>query len=148
MLLNCGVVEDSWESLGQQGDQISQPWRKSTLYIHWKDWCWSWSSNTLATWCEEPTYWRRPWCWERFKVGEEGDNREWDGQMAITDSMDMSLGIFWETMKDRESWHAAVHGVTKGWTRLGYWTTTKRSLSRWWLSCSTFRQWSDFSAKK
>ena len=29
--------------------------RKSTVTIHWKDWCWSWSSNTLATWCEKPT---------------------------------------------------------------------------------------------
>ena len=48
---------------------------------HWKDWCWSWSSNTLATWCEELTHWKRPWCWERLKVGE-GDGRGWDGWMA------------------------------------------------------------------
>ena len=33
---------------------------KSTLTIHWKDWCWSWSSNTLATWCEEVTHWIKP----------------------------------------------------------------------------------------
>ena len=39
---------------------------------------WSWNSNTLATWCEELTHWKRPWCWERLKVGGEGDNREWD----------------------------------------------------------------------
>ena len=49
MLLNCGVGEDSWESLGLQGDQTSQSERKSVLNIHWKDWCWSWNSNTLAT---------------------------------------------------------------------------------------------------
>ena len=36
--------------------------KKSTLNIHWKDWCWSWSPNTLATWCEEPTHCKRPWC--------------------------------------------------------------------------------------
>ena len=36
-------------SLGQQGDQTSQSWRKSVLNIHWKNWCWSWSSNPLAT---------------------------------------------------------------------------------------------------
>ena len=36
MLLNCGVGEDSWESLGHQGDQTSQSWRKSVLNIHWK----------------------------------------------------------------------------------------------------------------
>ena len=52
-LWNCGAVEDSWESLGQQGDQTSQSLRKSTLNIHWKDWCWGWSSNTLATWCKK-----------------------------------------------------------------------------------------------
>ena len=39
MLLNCGIGEDSWESLGQQGDQTSQSQRKSVLNIHWKDWC-------------------------------------------------------------------------------------------------------------
>ena len=39
--------------------------KKSTLNIHWKDWCWSWNSSTFATWCKEPTNWKRPWCWER-----------------------------------------------------------------------------------
>jgi len=52
MVLNCCVGEDSWESLGLQGDPTSQSKRKSVLHIHWKDWCWSWNSNTLATWCK------------------------------------------------------------------------------------------------
>ena len=56
MPLNCGVGEDSWKFLGLHVDQTSQPWRKSTLNIHWKDWCWSWKSNTLATWCKELTH--------------------------------------------------------------------------------------------
>ena len=55
---------------------------KSVLTIHWKDWCWSWNSNTLDTWCEELTHWKKPWCWERLKVGGEGDNRGWDGWIA------------------------------------------------------------------
>ena len=41
--------------------------------------CWSWSSNTLAPWFEEPVHWKRLWCWERLKAGGEGGCREWDG---------------------------------------------------------------------
>ena len=55
---------------------------KSVLNIHWKGWCWSWNSNTLATSCEKLTHQKRPWCWERLKMGGEGDNRGWDGWMA------------------------------------------------------------------
>ena len=60
----------------------SQSLGKSVLNIHWKDWCWSWNSNTLSTWYEELTHWKRPWCWERLKAGGEGDDRGWDGWMA------------------------------------------------------------------
>ena len=43
------------------------PWtarrsNQSILKVHWRDWCWSWSSNTLATWCEELTHWKKHWC--------------------------------------------------------------------------------------
>ena len=79
--LNCGVGEDSWQSIGLQGDQTSPSWRKSILNIPWKDWCWSWISNTLPTWCKELTHKKRPRCWERLKEGE-GDDRGWDGWMA------------------------------------------------------------------
>ena len=46
--LNCGTGEGSWESLRQQGNQTGQSYRKSTLNIHWKDWCWSRNFNTLG----------------------------------------------------------------------------------------------------
>ena len=82
MLLICDVGEDSWESLGLQGDPTSPSWRKSVLNIHWKNWCWSWNSSILATWCKELTHWKRPWSWERLKVGGEGNDRGWDGWMA------------------------------------------------------------------
>ena len=65
-----------------KGDPTSPSERKSVLNIHWKDWCQSWNSNTLATWYEELTHWKRPWRWERLKAGREGDNRGWDGWMA------------------------------------------------------------------
>ena len=50
--------------------------------IHWKDWCWSWNANTLATSYEELTHWKRLWCWEGLGAGGEGDDRGWDGWMA------------------------------------------------------------------
>ena len=43
---------------------------------------WCQSSNTLATWREELTHWKRPWCWERLRAGGEGDDRGWDGWIA------------------------------------------------------------------
>ena len=74
MLLNYGVGEDSWESLGLQGDPTSTSWR-SVLGVHWKDWCWSWNSNTLATSCEELTHWKSLCCWEGLGTGGEEDAR-------------------------------------------------------------------------
>ena len=63
-------------------DQTSQSWRKSVLNIHWKDSCWSWNSNTLATWCDELTHYKQPWCWERLRARGERDDRGWNGWMA------------------------------------------------------------------
>ena len=65
---------------------------------HWKDWCWSWNSNTLATWCEELTHLKRPWCWARLRAGGEGDDRGWDGWMpSLTwwTSVWASSGSWW-----------------------------------------------------
>ena len=50
--------------------------------VCWRDWCWSWNSNTLTTWCGELTHWERPQCWERLRAVGEGDDREWDGWMV------------------------------------------------------------------
>ena len=56
--------------------------RRSALGVHWKDWCWSWNCNTLATWWEELTHLKRPWGWERLRAGGEGHDRRWNGWMA------------------------------------------------------------------
>ena len=56
---------------------------KENPEIHRKDWCWSWSSNTLATWCEELTHCKRPWFWERLQAGRAGGDRRWGGWMAL-----------------------------------------------------------------
>ena len=50
--------------------------RKSTLNIHWKDWYWSLSSNTLATLCELLTHWKRPWLWEGLGPEEKGTTED------------------------------------------------------------------------
>ena len=50
--------------------------KRSVLGVHWRDWCWSWNSNTLATWHEELTHWKRPWRWERLKVEEKGTTED------------------------------------------------------------------------
>ena len=55
----------------------TQPW----IFIGRTD-GWSWNSNTLATWYDELTHCKRPWCWERLKAGREGDDKGWDGWMA------------------------------------------------------------------
>ena len=112
------VLEKTRESLGLQGDQTIQSQRKSTLNIYWKDWYWSWSSNTLATWYKELTHWKRPWCWEGLKAGGEGDDRGWDGWMASP------IQWTWVWANSRRWWRtgkpgvAAVHRVAKSQTLL------------------------------
>ena len=60
------------------------PWtaRRSVLGVNWKDWCWSWNSNTLATWCKDLTHLKRLWCWERLRARGGGDYRGWDVWMV------------------------------------------------------------------
>ena len=66
---------------------------------YWKDWCWSWSSSSLATWYEELTHWKRPWCWERLKAGREGYDRGWDSWMDHWTWVWTSSRNWWRTGK-------------------------------------------------
>ena len=100
---------------------------KSSLNICWKDCCWSF--NVLITWCEEPTYWKRPWCWERLRAGAEEGIGGWDGWMASP----MQWLWIWANsrrVEDRGAWQATVHGVAKTRTQLNNWTTTKGGTTR------------------
>ena len=127
MLLNCGVGEDSWESLGLQGDPTSPFWRRSALGFLWKDWCWSWNSITLATSFEELTHWKRLWCWEGLGAGEEGDDRGWDVWMASLTRWTwiwVNSGSWWWTGRPGvlDSWGRKESDTTErlNWTEVNY----------------------------
>ena len=93
MLLNCGFGEDSWKSLGLQGDPTSQSERKSILNIHWKDWCWSWNSNTLATYVKN------------WFIGKDPDaGKDWRHEEKGTTEYEMA------------GWYHRLKGHEFGWT--------------------------------
>ena len=99
--------------------------------VHWKNWCWNWNSNTLTTWCEELTHLKRPWCWERLRAGGEGDNRGWDGWMALLTQWT------WVWVNSRSWWWAGKPGVLRfmGLQRVGHdWATELN-----WLNMSSVR---------
>ena len=82
--------------------------------------CWSWNSNTLATWCKELTHLKRPWCWERLKAGGEGDDRGWDGWMASPTQWT------WVWVNSGSWWWTGMPGVLQsmGLQRVGHdWAT-------------------------
>ena len=129
--LNFQGGESRWRlnyiTNGQWSNQscLSEKKRKSVLDILWKDWCWSWNSNALATWCEELTFLKRPWCWERLKAGEEGEDRGWDGWMASrTQWTWVWVNSRQELAMDREVWHAESMGSQRigwrDWTELNW----------------------------
>ena len=90
--------------------------RRSVLGVHWKDWCWSWNSNTLATSCKELTHLKIPWCWEELGAGGEGDNRGWDGWMASLTRWTwvcVDSRSWWSTGKVGHNWGTELNGFYK-----------------------------------
>ena len=77
------VLEKTLESLGLQGDPTSPFWKRSALGVHWKDWCWA---ETPVLWPPDAKSWligKTSWFWEGLGTGGDGDDREWDGWMAL-----------------------------------------------------------------
>ena len=119
MFLNC-VLDKTVESpLDSKEFQPVHPKGNQSEYSL-EGWCWSWNSNTLATWWKELNHLKRPWCWERLKAGGEGDNRGWDGWTAS------STQWTWVCISSR-SWQWTVRpGILQpmGLQRLGHdWVT-------------------------
>ena len=116
MLLNCGVGQNSWESLGLQEIQLVPPkGDQSWVFIGRTD-VEAKTPNTLATWCEELTHLKRPWCWERLKAGGEGDDRGWDDWMASLTQWT------WVWVDSGSWWWTGRPGVLQSKTWLSDWT--------------------------
>ena len=92
-----------------------------------QDWCWSWNLNILATWCEELTHWKRPWCWERLKAGGEEENRGWDGWIASPTQWTwvwVNSGSWWWTGRPGAWQSMGLQRVGHDWVTELNWTLT------------------------
>ena len=92
--------------------------------VHWKNWCWSWNSNTSSMGYEELTHLKVPWCWERLRAGE-GDDREWDGWVASPTQWTWiwgDSGSWWWTGRPGALWFMGSKRVRRNWATELNWT--------------------------
>ena len=119
MLLNCGAGEDSEISLDcKEIKPVHPKGNQSWIFIGRIDagaeapilWPPDWKEWLIGV----THHWKIPWCWERLKVGEEGDNRGWDGWMASPTQWT------WVWLNSGSWWWTGRPGVLQsmGWPRI------------------------------
>ena len=93
----------------------------------------------MATWCEQLTHLKRPWCWERLKAGGEGDDKGWDGWIASLNQWT------WVRVNSRSWWWTGKPGVRRsmGLQRVGHtWATELTDwLTQWTVWANSRRYW-------
>ena len=144
MLLNCGAREDSWEFLGlaRRSSQsilkeISPEYSLEGLMLKLK-------LQYFGHLMEELIHWKRPWGWERLKVGGEGDDKGWDGWMASLTQWTwvwVSSGSWWWTGKPGVLQSMVSRRVGHDWVTELNWTesATRLDLSWRWRSPALMR---------
>ena len=108
---SCADICNLYFVWGEDGDGSCEDTSVGLLafkwHLHWRDWCWSWNSNTLATWCEELTHLKRPWCWERLRVGGE---RKTEDEMVGWHHLHNGHGFGWTPGVGNGRWGLAHCG--------------------------------------
>ena len=94
--------------------------KEIVLNINWKDWCWSWNSNTLATWCKELTHWKDFDAGKDWRQEEKGTTE--DEMVGWHHGLNGHGFVDSELVMDREAWRPVFHGVAKSQTQLSNWT--------------------------
>ena len=128
MLLNCGVGEDSWGSLGLQGDptilkELSPGCSLEGMMLKLK-------LQYFGNLIQRVTHWKRLWCWEGLRAWGEGDDRGWDGWMASLTQWTwvwVNSGSWWWTGRTGMLWFMGSQRVGHNWaTELNWFYICKK----------------------